>query len=91
MTPKLEKPCSRCKKTKPLERFNKNKHTFDGRHGQCKACIALGRREHTIAKAVNALRDAVELNTLVAKELIVALQDRNCPPWAQRSDVSKLP
>lgn len=32
------KTCSRCKKTKPLEQFFRDRSKADGRHSQCKVC-----------------------------------------------------
>lgn len=32
------KICSRCKESKPLGDFHKNRYTKDGYHGNCKAC-----------------------------------------------------
>ena len=34
-----QKRCSKCKETKLLEMFSKNKRLKDGRHFQCKACV----------------------------------------------------
>lgn len=40
----LRKPCTKCRKTKPLNSFNRNRHTFDGHQPHCRDC------QKTIAK-----------------------------------------
>lgn len=38
------KRCSKCKVEKPLEEFGKDKHAFDGKAYQCRACRAIQRK-----------------------------------------------
>lgn len=40
------KRCARCKATKPLDSFSKNKTNWDGLHSECKKCNHLNHLEH---------------------------------------------
>tara|TARA_R110000824_G_C15208330_1_gene676350 strand:- start:1168 stop:1614 length:447 start_codon:yes stop_codon:yes gene_type:complete len=41
-----EKPCKKCGEIKPLTMFHNHPGTYDGRHGQCKACAAAAARRN---------------------------------------------
>ena len=43
-----EKRCGRCRETKPLSAFRRNRSMRDGRHGYCRACDAARYREARI-------------------------------------------
>lgn len=52
-----EKRCGRCRETKPLSAFRRNRSMRDGRHGYCRACDAARYREARIpARTRNADR-----------------------------------
>jgi hypothetical protein len=39
------KTCTKCKETKPLDGFNRRKHSKDGRTPSCKACLQKRRKQ----------------------------------------------
>lgn len=55
---RVEKECTRCTQTKPLNSFGRAGHTIDGRQSWCKDCAnADGRRRHALNKGtLNAAR-----------------------------------
>jgi hypothetical protein len=57
------KRCARCKETKPLDQFHKNKRMRDGHHTYCKTCVcAYYRRPDVCQKLKEKMKTLRQLN-----------------------------
>jgi hypothetical protein len=73
----MRKKCYRCKKTKSIEKFSRNKSRSDGYSSSCKKCHSVLRREHYL-KNKDKIRKQVKIQKKAYVKWLRSLKDGPC-------------